>query len=102
MDEYQKISDSSILISNCKCLLNPKGLLYSSFVTQDYRKSGYISSCTGDRVYFYYHNLENIKSELAKYSFKKTKLFSIHYKKSNGSREMKSILITKNINNPLL
>ena len=61
---YLSQNDCKILIADCADLLNEEGVLYLSFVSGNYDKSGFISGSSGDRTYFYYHELETIKQEL--------------------------------------
>lgn len=46
-------------------------MLYLSFVEGDYENSGFVTGGSGERAYFYYHNLEYLENELKANSFLK-------------------------------
>lgn len=92
---YLSESDCSKMISDLNSLINDNGILYLSFVSGDYKKSGYLSGSKGDRTYFYYHNLQNIKRILDKNDFKTIEVIEKEYKKSDGTSETHTILLSK-------
>jgi len=92
---YLSETDISKLISDCHYLLTDNGLLYISFVEGDQNKSGFQVGISGDRVYFYYHDLDNIEQLLWKNGFEKLKIFKVNYKKADESNEVHTIIITK-------
>ncbi|MEP7264727.1 MAG: class I SAM-dependent methyltransferase, partial [Bacteroidota bacterium] len=92
---YLSPSDVSKLISDCYNLLTEDGVLYLSFVEGDPDKSGFMAASTGDRTYFYYHDLENIKKQLSDYNFEEVKIFSVAYPKSETINEMHTLLIVR-------
>jgi len=92
---YLSKSDCIKLISDCYNLLNPSGILYLSFVAGDYENSGFITGSSGDRTYFYYHNLDNIKKELKANFFETKKLLHKNYKKADGTEEIHMVVIAK-------
>lgn len=61
---YLSKLDCLKLFSDCSSLLTEEGVLYISFVSGDYEKSDFISGSSGNRTYFYYHELKRIKQEL--------------------------------------
>lgn len=95
---YLSQPDCLKLITDCKKLLNDSGILYLSFVTGNYENSGFISGSSGDRAYFYYHNLEYLEKELKANSFVTNKLFLKNYKKADGTEEIHRIMISKKTN----
>ena len=96
---YLSCSESEKLIFDSKVLLHEQGLLYLSFVEGDPEKSGFQLASSGDRIYFYYHNLENLMVQLKANSFEDLKLIRVNYKKSAVENEMHTIIIaTKNTN----
>ncbi len=99
---YLSNNDCKKLISDCKCLLNDNGILYLSFVDDNYGNSGYISRSNGDRIYFYYHNLNNLEKTLKSNHFEKNKLIQKNYKKIDGTDEIHTILISKKTNAQLV
>lgn len=85
--------DSQKLIGDCYNLLNENGLVYISFIEGDPNKSGYKTTSTGDRTYFYYYNLNDLSEELRKNNFEKIKVFNVEYKKNETEFETHIILI---------
>lgn len=75
-------------------LLNENGYLYISFVNGYIENSGFKSSSYG-RVYFYYHNLENIKNYLYSLNFKDINVFEIEFRKD--PKEIHTIVIANKI-----
>lgn len=91
---YLSESDCSKLINDAAQILTENGILYLSFVKGDTSKSGFISGSSGDRTYFYYHTLEDLKTSLLENNFDVIKLFEIHYPKAEDI-EIHTILIAK-------
>lgn len=94
---YLSQSDCLKLITDCKNLLNDSGILYLSFTEGNYEDSGFISGSSGDRTYFYYHNLDYLKKELKANSFETIKLLVKNYKKADGTLENHTVLILKKL-----
>ena len=92
---YLSQLDCLKLITDCKNLLNNSGILYLSFTEGNYEDSGFISGSSGDRTYFYYHNLDYLKKELKANYFETIELLVKNYKKNDGSRENHTVLILK-------
>ncbi|MEH6762924.1 MAG: class I SAM-dependent methyltransferase [Aequorivita antarctica] len=92
---YLSQNDCSKLITDCKNLLNESGILYLSFVEGDFENSGFISGSTGERAYFYYHNLDFLENELKANSFETNELLPKKYKKTDGTEERHTVLILK-------
>lgn len=90
---YLSESDCIKLIKDCTNLLSKKGILYISFVEGLNSKSGYITDSSGDKMFFYYHNLSHLKNNLAKNNFKIVNLITKNYTKKNGSNEVHTIII---------
>lgn len=91
---YLSKSDCLKLIADCKDLLNDSGVLYLSFVKGNYENSGFISGGSGDRTYFYYHNLDVLENKL-KGSFERSELLLKKYKRSDGTVDTHTVLILK-------
>ena len=96
---YLSKTDSEKLIFDIKNLLNDDGLIYLSFVEGDPAKSDFQVSKSGDRSYFYYHNLDALKVNLKVNSFEEIKTFIVEYKKSETEKEKHTILIAKKKSN---
>ena len=92
---YLSKQDCSKLIFDCSNLLAEEGTLYLSFVSGDYEKSGFISGNSGDRVYFYYHELKRIKQELELNDLTVVEYIEKEYKKSDKTAETHTILNAK-------
>ncbi|MFY0482200.1 class I SAM-dependent DNA methyltransferase [Flavobacterium sp. PLA-1-15] len=92
---YLSKSDCSKLIMDTKNLLSEKGILYLSFMEGDYEQSGYQSGSSGDKVYFYYHDLENIKTELSENGFEIMNISHKDYTRKDGTNEIHTILIAR-------
>ena len=95
---YLSQSDCVKFISDCKMLLANSGVLYLSFVEGEYENSGYLSGSSGDRVFFYYHNLAHVVSVLEENSFVVSKTFKKLYDKGNGIIEEHIIILSTRSN----
>ena len=94
---YLSKTDCSKLIADCANLLNEEGILYLSFVSGDYDQSGFISGSSGDRTYFYYHELKTIKNELELNNLIIVDLILKEYEKSEKIFETHTILNIKKL-----
>ncbi len=94
---YLSHTESNKLISNAYELLNNNGLIYLSFVEGDPEKSGFKKS-KGGRVYLYFHNLDDLKSQLVKTNFEEINSFEVKYRTSGSEFEKHTILTAKKKN----
>lgn len=92
---YLSPADSRKLIADCCNLLEEDGLTYLSFVEGDPAKSGFQASSSGDRCYFYYHRLEDIRTQLLKNGFGRLRTFKVEYEKPESETDIHTILIAK-------
>jgi 2-polyprenyl-3-methyl-5-hydroxy-6-metoxy-1,4-benzoquinol methylase len=92
---YLSKTDATKLINDCYNLLNDGGLLYLSFVEGDTKKSGYQTGSTGESVYFYYHLLEDIHSQIIQNNFKEIQVFNVEYPKKALEVEKHTIVIAR-------
>lgn len=92
---YLSQVDSVKLIADSYNLLNNGGLIYISFVEGDPRKSDYQMSSLGDRVYFYYHSLENLKTILIESDYEDLKTFKVEYHKSENEVDIHTIITAR-------
>lgn len=92
---YISKTDCSKLIQDCSKLLNDCGILYISFVEGSDDQSGFISGSSGDRMYFYFHQLAFISSKLQSTGFKVLDVIHVEYTKSDESKEVHTILIAQ-------
>ncbi|KJD35645.1 hypothetical protein PW52_07815 [Tamlana sedimentorum] len=91
---YLSYIDCNQLFSSIEKLLVEGGILYLSFVVGIYTGSGYISDSFGNRMYFYYHELEIICKELETNNLSVIEQFEKSVK-SNKSTESHIILLVK-------
>lgn len=98
---YLSQTDSIKLIADCYTLLNRDGMLYISFVEGDPSTSDFQTTNTGDRSYFYYHSLENLKTLLIENQFHDIETSKVTYKKSENEIELHTIVTAKKKTEPL-
>ena len=91
---YLSKKDIKELIENCGNLLTESGMFYISFVEGKYEQSKYQTGSDGSKMFFYYHELNKIKSELIENGFQILNNENVEYKKQNGI-ENHTILIAK-------
>lgn len=94
---YLSQTDCLKLITDCKNLLNDAGVLYLSFVAGNYENSSFISASSGERTYFYYHNLDYLQHVLKANSFVTSDLLLKNYKKTDGTEDIHTVLILKKL-----
>lgn len=90
---YLSKSDVKKLLKDCAAILVPEGLIYMSFVGGDYQDSTFQEGSSGDRTYFYYHALQDIKVDLLTNKFTIVKQMDKRYAKSDGTEEVHTILL---------
>ena len=76
-------------------MLRSNTVLYISFVEGDYKKSGFKTGSSGDRVYFYFNPSERIKEVLKENNFEIINTINIHCKRNSEVEEMHTIIIAK-------
>jgi 2-polyprenyl-3-methyl-5-hydroxy-6-metoxy-1,4-benzoquinol methylase len=91
---YMSPTESNELISNSYDLLNENGLIYLSFVEGSPDKSDFKIGA-GGRVYFQYHSLEALKTQLIKMNFDAVETFKVQYKTSETEFDIHTILIAR-------
>jgi len=89
---YLSQTDTYKLIQDSNQLLNNRGLIYLSFVEGDPTKSGFQTVSTGDRSYFYFHDLAEIKTKLIEARFDDFNVFKVEFKKTSGENENHTII----------
>lgn len=94
---YLSVTESEKLISDAGDLLQPQGILYLSFVEGDPGLSGYQVGSTGDRLYFYYHQLDTVTAQVRQHGFELLKTFKVSYKKSATETDIHTIVTAKKI-----
>ncbi|HLP33812.1 MAG TPA: class I SAM-dependent methyltransferase, partial [Bacteroidia bacterium] len=78
-------------------LLNDNGLIYLSFVEGDPEKSDFKVG-SGGRVYFYYHKLDDITSQLNNFKFGEIEIVKVKYKISETAFDTHTIVMAKKKN----
>jgi len=94
---YLSKTESDELISNSYHLLNDNGLIYLSFVEGDPEKSDFKAG-SGGRVYFYYHQLDDIKSQMSRFKFRELNTFKVKRKISETEFDLHTIITAKKKN----
>jgi trans-aconitate methyltransferase len=83
------------LISDCSSLLKSGGIIYLSFVDSEQGESGYKSTSTGERTYFYYHPFTTIMFTLKENLFSNIKAMPVEFKRSENETEIHTIVVAK-------
>ena len=92
---YVSGEEATKLISDCANLLKSGGIIYLSFVDSDQGESGYKSTSTGERTYFYYHPFTTILLNLKKNQFSHIKTMPVEFKRSENETELHTIVVAK-------
>lgn len=82
------------LLADAQQLLQPGGLLYLSFVEGEAEQSGFKSG-SGGRVYFHYHPLRELQTELQGLGFDALQVFQLQHKISEDAFEWHTIVVAK-------
>ena len=93
---YLSELDVEKFVFDCKNLLNENGVIYLSFVEGEKEKSGYQQGSSGDRTYFYYHNLEHLTRLLDLNHFGNLNVIRKRYEKNDKTEEVHTIIIAEN------
>ena len=64
-------------------------------VEGDPSKSDFQIGSSGDRIYFYFYNLNDLIEELKKNNFEQINVFKVDYKKAENELEIHTILTAK-------
>jgi 2-polyprenyl-3-methyl-5-hydroxy-6-metoxy-1,4-benzoquinol methylase len=89
---YMSPTDCQKFITDCYDLLNEKGLIYISFVEGDPIKSDFQIGSSGDRTYFYFHNLNELTELLRKNYFDQINVFKVNYQKAENKIDTHTII----------
>lgn len=90
---YLSQTDTEKFISDSSRLLNQDGLLYISFVEGSPDQSGFQQSPSGERSYFYFHQLDELEKLLAKNNFGQIGVSKVEFKRSENNVETHTILM---------
>ncbi len=83
------------LIAECNRLLTEDGILYLSFVHGHPNQSGLKTGSTGDSIYFYYHQENDIKQCLKNNEFDDVNTFAVNYEKADLTTEVHTIITAR-------
>lgn len=92
---YLSPADSGKLVGDCYNLLSDNGLVYMSFVEGDPDRSGFQTGSSGERIYFYFYNVEDLKTQFLQNKFQELQIFKTAYRKSETQTEVHTILTAK-------
>ena len=92
---YLSENDCEKLILDFAQRVNGDGLVYISFMEGNANQSGFQASSTGDRVYFYYHELKKLNAQLHSNGFEALKTFKVPYTRADLTKEIHTIVIAK-------
>ena len=90
---YLSPEECSKLITDCKNLLRPKGILYLSFVEGHPSQSAFQTGSSGDQLFFNFHELGHLKKAFDQNNFKIKNTYKIEYPKSAEIIEIHTVLI---------
>lgn len=92
---YLLEQDGCQFIKDCAYILNPKGLLYLSFVAGDNIKSSYISGSSGDQMYFSYYSKERVFKTLQELGLEILEDISATFSKDIDKTEIHTIILAR-------
>jgi trans-aconitate methyltransferase len=92
---YLSQPDCFQLIKDCNELLSESGIFYLSFVEGNYDQSGYVTGSSGDSMYFYYHNANDIRVGLQNNSFNVIYSADKFYRRSDETTEVHTVIIAQ-------
>ncbi|WP_192820673.1 trans-aconitate 2-methyltransferase [Rufibacter sp. LB8] len=92
---YLSQAETTAFLADASARLSPNGILYLSFVEGNAADSGYKTGSNGNRVYFYYHGLEQLRSELQANALEELTLFKVDYPGPNQTSQTHTILVAK-------
>lgn len=78
---YLSVAECNEFISNASKLLRAKGLIYLSFVEGEPEASEFKTNHEGDRVYFQYHELAEVETQLQANGFGDIQVSKVAFKK---------------------
>lgn len=92
---YLSHSDSQKFIIDCYNLLNKNGFIYISFVEGDTSKSDFQVGSSGDRSFFYFHDLNEITNQLTENNFHDLQVFKVNFNRLETEIEIHTIITAK-------
>lgn len=95
---YLSAEETELLFAASYNLLENDGLLYVSFVEGSTEQSGFKTASSGDRTYFYYHELHTITACLRAQRFGAIEVYKVNYPKSAIEQELHTIVTARKNN----
>jgi ubiquinone/menaquinone biosynthesis C-methylase UbiE len=90
---YLTQADGFQFLAQCSRLLEKNGVLYISFVEGEPKDSGFKTNNTGDRVFFNYYKLEDLKKELSTCGLKDITVLYADFPRGEGVVEKHTMLL---------
>ncbi|WP_379965655.1 class I SAM-dependent methyltransferase [Epilithonimonas sp. UC225_85] len=91
---YLNKKETDIFFSNVKSLLKDNGVAYFSFVEGNPEDSDYQTSSSGQRLFFNFHLIEDIKQKLTRLGFNDFQIMKINYQRNETETEVHTVIIT--------
>ncbi|WP_316806507.1 class I SAM-dependent methyltransferase [Pedobacter agri] len=92
---YLSQSDSLKFIKNCSNLQAAKGIIYISFVEGEPNKSGFQIASNGERSFFYFHHLNDLKEQLTAHKYGDFHVLKVEYRRTVAETEIHTIITAK-------
>lgn len=92
---YLTQKDGFKFITDCAELLESNGVLYISFVEGEPKDSEFKTNKDGDRVFFNFYQLEELKKELLACGLKDISVLFADFPRGEGVTEMHTILLAR-------
>ena len=90
---YLSKEEAVQFIGDAAGLLNPGGILYLSTMEDDYGKSGFKSSSSGDQMYIHYHQADYLTAALKENGFKIIDLRRKDYPEQDGTTTIDLLIV---------
>ena len=92
---YLSKEETTQFIADAAQLLQPGGILYLSTMEGDYWASGFKKASTGDEVYMYYHNADELVPVLALHGFTVLELWRKDFPGADGSTTVDLVVLAR-------
>lgn len=92
---YLKFEEIRSLVISVRSLLHENGILYLSFVPGDPGNSGFKSNNSGQRVYFNYHDEDNIINLVTVNGFSNLEIFHVEFPRPENQKEIHTVIVAQ-------
>lgn len=92
---YLSKEDAEKLFLDCRNLLTTGAVFYCSAIEGDYGHSGFETGSTGDKVYVYYYQQDDLQQLFVKNGFQNTAVFQKQYQKKDGSMQSHLVMMAE-------